>query len=148
MFRRFDSTSGALAQSSCTDASMRYSRFVFSSRRRHTRSDRDWSSDVCSSDLLTLFKPGLNRSAAIEKSIQTAQATIPGVFLARDLINELSSVTTARFLGTQAQRHCCGRGLSVEVWGKKKIEAMKLAGLLAGNRGSQEELRVIVIRYK
>src|SRR5206468_5577039 len=24
----------------------------FSSRRRHTRSDRDWSSDVCSSDLL------------------------------------------------------------------------------------------------
>src|SRR5206468_5784851 len=25
----------------------------FSSRRRHTRSDRDWSSDVCSSDLLT-----------------------------------------------------------------------------------------------
>src|SRR5206468_6859418 len=24
----------------------------FSSRRRHTRSDRDWSSDVCSSDLI------------------------------------------------------------------------------------------------
>src|SRR5207249_9354333 len=28
--------------------------FFFSSRRRHTRSKRDWSSDVCSSDL----KPG------------------------------------------------------------------------------------------
>src|SRR5206468_5019835 len=27
--------------------------FFFSSRRRHTRSDRDWSSDVCSSDLAT-----------------------------------------------------------------------------------------------
>src|SRR5206468_7976769 len=27
--------------------------FFFSSRRRHTRSDRDWSSDVCSSDLPT-----------------------------------------------------------------------------------------------
>src|SRR5690349_24422658 len=26
-------------------------RFFFSSRRRHTRSLRDWSSDVCSSDL-------------------------------------------------------------------------------------------------
>src|SRR5690606_40082462 len=25
--------------------------FVFSSRRRHTRFSRDWSSDVCSSDL-------------------------------------------------------------------------------------------------
>src|SRR6266542_61821 len=30
---------------------MRVSCFVFSSRRRHTRCYRDWSSDVCSSDL-------------------------------------------------------------------------------------------------
>src|SRR5690606_40957691 len=28
-------------------------RFFFSSRRRHTRFSRDWSSDVCSSDLPT-----------------------------------------------------------------------------------------------
>src|SRR5699024_8207711 len=29
--------------------------FFFSSRRRHTRSKRDWSSDVCSSDLCLVF---------------------------------------------------------------------------------------------
>src|SRR5699024_8780097 len=29
--------------------------FVFSSRRRHTRSKRDWSSDVCSSDLYSFI---------------------------------------------------------------------------------------------
>src|SRR5690606_40117132 len=29
--------------------------FFFSSRRRHTRFSRDWSSDVCSSDLGSLF---------------------------------------------------------------------------------------------
>src|SRR5699024_11874676 len=29
----------------------RYENVFFSSRRRHTRSKRDWSSDVCSSDL-------------------------------------------------------------------------------------------------
>src|SRR5699024_11240683 len=28
--------------------------FFFSSRRRHTRSKRDWSSDVCSSDLIAI----------------------------------------------------------------------------------------------
>src|SRR5690606_40973948 len=28
--------------------------FFFSSRRRHTRFSRDWSSDVCSSDLIPL----------------------------------------------------------------------------------------------
>src|SRR5476649_2537483 len=31
--------------------------FFFSSRRRHTRSLCDWSSDVCSSDLLDLRRP-------------------------------------------------------------------------------------------
>src|SRR5207245_7949129 len=30
--------------------------FCFSSRRRHTRCYRDWSSDVCSSDLLRRYK--------------------------------------------------------------------------------------------
>src|SRR5256886_9988612 len=30
---------------------LRYGCFFFSSRRRHTRFDCDWSSDVCSSDL-------------------------------------------------------------------------------------------------
>src|SRR5690606_9944728 len=32
--------------------------FFFSSRRRHTRFSRDWSSDVCSSDLFELLKNG------------------------------------------------------------------------------------------
>src|SRR2546429_7359440 len=34
---------------------MRESVFFFSSRRRHTRCSRDWSSDVCSSDLADGF---------------------------------------------------------------------------------------------
>src|SRR2546429_7089721 len=32
-----------------------FSFFFFSSRRRHTRCSRDWSSDVCSSDLVFIF---------------------------------------------------------------------------------------------
>src|SRR2546430_7937247 len=32
--------------------------FFFSSRRRHTRFDCDWSSDVCSSDLLEMVRSG------------------------------------------------------------------------------------------
>src|SRR2546422_7412010 len=31
--------------------------FFFSSRRRHTRCSRDWSSDVCSSDLVAVVTP-------------------------------------------------------------------------------------------
>src|SRR5206468_6748282 len=42
--------------------------FFFSSRRRHTRSDRDWSSDVCSSDL----RPA---TAAPRRAIRTPSRT-------------------------------------------------------------------------
>src|SRR5690606_5030407 len=35
---------------------MFYYIFFFSSRRRHTRFSRDWSSDVCSSDLRKIFR--------------------------------------------------------------------------------------------
>src|SRR2546429_2971726 len=37
--------------------------FFFSSRRRHTRCSRDWSSDVCSSDLLEIRVTHGSRSA-------------------------------------------------------------------------------------
>src|SRR5690606_12133041 len=38
--------------------------FFFSSRRRHTRFSRDWSSDVCSSDLTTQGKDQIRSLAA------------------------------------------------------------------------------------
>src|SRR5256884_4838119 len=34
--------------------------FFFSSRRRHTRCSRDWSSDVCSSDLFVIVDGAMN----------------------------------------------------------------------------------------
>src|SRR5699024_11769276 len=37
--------------SACSFLTRSFFVFFFSSRRRHTRSKRDWSSDVCSSDL-------------------------------------------------------------------------------------------------
>src|SRR5690554_1587083 len=39
--------------------------FFFSSRRRHTRCGRDWSSDVCSSDLFTLITNTLAKDKEI-----------------------------------------------------------------------------------
>src|SRR2546422_1165765 len=54
--------------------------FFFSSRRRHTRCSRDWSSDVCSSDLLEqLGDASLHRSAflAVQRRHE-AQKPDPG----------------------------------------------------------------------
>src|SRR5256712_5975547 len=57
--------------------------FFFSSRRRHTRSDRDWSSDVCSSDLLLAACAGAGQPAsapeASASSTAAASATVAPV---------------------------------------------------------------------
>src|SRR3989449_4021467 len=45
----------AVTSAERTRAVKQYFVFFFSSRRRHTRCSRDWSSDVCSSDLATLI---------------------------------------------------------------------------------------------
>src|SRR5207249_5875154 len=49
--------------------------FFFSSRRRHTRSKRDWSSDVCSSDLAGVR--GHRREPAVLGG-ERAGARVPG----------------------------------------------------------------------
>src|SRR5688500_20383538 len=43
--------------------------FFFSSRRRHTRLQGDWSSDVCSSDLISTFSIGANGVLALLGSV-------------------------------------------------------------------------------
>src|SRR5206468_5298769 len=65
--------------------------------RRHTRSDRDWSSDVCSSDLLqssdvTLYMIGQGRGVTTEglrKIMQRLSAPTGGRALFTDSIDEL-----------------------------------------------------------
>src|SRR5687768_18011403 len=50
--------------------------FFFSSRRRHTRCSRDWSSDVCSSDLDVLLAAGSIGLSTAELSETAAIAAL------------------------------------------------------------------------
>src|SRR3989454_2548644 len=52
--------------------------FFFSSRRRHTRLQGDWSSDVCSSDLICSCAPGGSRGGSIMAG-RLELGTQPGV---------------------------------------------------------------------
>src|SRR5690554_8015410 len=56
----------------------RVTSFFFSSRRRHTRCGRDWSSDVCSSDLLP---SDLKRFPELLKQVRDAGITCDVLFL-------------------------------------------------------------------
>src|SRR2546429_4795406 len=48
--------------------------FFFSSRRRHTRCSRDWSSDVCSSDLAADVRSGATLDKLMTMRAQIALA--------------------------------------------------------------------------
>src|SRR5256886_13681152 len=48
--------------------------FFFSSRRRHTRFDCDWSSDVCSSDLAAAI--GAGRERYVTRGVATTDMTV------------------------------------------------------------------------
>src|SRR2546430_6951019 len=51
--------------------------FFFSSRRRHTRFDCDWSSDVCSSDLLLPKGLAERRHSRIRAGHQATKGSFP-----------------------------------------------------------------------
>src|SRR4030042_2412793 len=65
--------------------------FFFSSRRRHTRCSRDWSSDVCSSDLVAPPNPLVvgffiyktYRLGVVNKNYVTVNCNLLDVLLAR-----------------------------------------------------------------
>src|SRR5207248_5360733 len=50
--------------------------FFFSSRRRHTRSYGDWSSDVCSSDLAAAQAQGLRMGFEAEGAVERQQRAV------------------------------------------------------------------------
>lgn len=76
-----------------------------------------------------------------------AQALAAAVVTVRDLANGPSNVVTATRLAERASEVCSELGVKCTVYGKREIERMKMGGLLAVNRGSNEEPRFVVMEY-
>src|SRR6266498_3156927 len=81
--------------------------FFFSSRRRHTRCGRDWSSDVCSSDLwASPDLPGeFDRQAVVSykwKATSAVMQSPPSAPQARDLTPQLRGAAAQRPLEPRA----------------------------------------------
>ncbi len=82
------------------------------------------------------------------KEIDELTILCDAVFEARTLVNEPVSFLTAVQLSKEAQRIGKKAGIKTEVYNKAKIESLKMGGLLAVNRGSQDPPTFIVMEYK
>ena len=75
-------------------------------------------------------------------------AVIEATCFARDLVNEPLSYLTAPQLSKEIQKAGKANGFSVEVFDKKKIEKLKMGGILAVNFGSIDPPRFNILTWK
>ncbi|MDA7803971.1 leucyl aminopeptidase family protein [Crocinitomix sp.] len=85
-----------------------------------------------------------NSKVAIAEVNKIVGATI----WARDLVNEPLSYLTATQLSIEIKEKCTPLGIKVEVFGKQKIESLKMGGLLAVNKGSIDPPTFTILEWK
>jgi leucyl aminopeptidase len=85
---------------------------------------------------------------AEDKCIENLQHLVDAVYKTRDLINEPASFLTAEKLASEIEKMGKDAGFKVEVFNKKKIESLKMGGLLAVNLGSIDPPTFSVLEYK
>jgi leucyl aminopeptidase len=96
----------------------------------------------------TLVKLLANENSLTKKELEELEIVTKANLIARDLINEPLSYLTAEQLSKEITKIGKEAGFKVEVFNKKKIESLKMGGLLAVNRGSQRPPTFNVLEYK
>lgn len=81
------------------------------------------------------------------RGIVEGSVTTSGTILARDLVNEPSSVVTPSYLGKIAKTSAKSSRIQVTVYGKKEMEKFGMHALLGIARGSNEEPKFIKLDY-
>ena len=105
------------------------------------------------------YKTGENRKEASLKTLELVDSElqdhhilnlenlVQAVYIARDLVNEPLSFLTASQLSAEFEEMSKEAGFSVEVFNKKKIESLKMGGLLAVNKGSVDPPTFSILTY-
>src|SRR5699024_12835868 len=116
--------------------------FFFSSRRRHTRSKRDWSSDVCSSDLFVSDEE-VDRVAAYMRTIAEPNYLFEQEQLLLDVEEEeedelLHEVIHFVVSQNQASTSLLQRRFSIGYNGAARlIDTLEMKGIVAEQHGSK-----------
>jgi len=90
----------------------------------------------------------INSKKLDKKALERLQIMVEATTMARTLVNEPQSYLTAPKLAEEIQKMGDTAGFHVEVLNKTKIEALKMGGLLAVNKGSQTPPTFTIMEYK
>jgi len=98
-------------------------------------------------------KNSLSTLSVLSKALTTTKLsevvnTSEAVVIARDLVNEPLSYLTAPQIAKEMVKLSKKAGFSIEVFNKKKIESLKMGGLLAVNRGSVDPPTFSIMEWK
>lgn len=96
----------------------------------------------------TLKKIILNEKTLTKNAAQKITVICESNIIARDLVNEPLSFLTATQLSKEVEKIAKAGGVKCTILDKKKIAALKMGGLLAVNRGSQDPPTFTVLEYK
>jgi len=83
-----------------------------------------------------------------QKELKELSLILKAVYSSRDLVNEPLSFLTASQLGKEIKRLSKVFGFKAEVFGKTKIESLKMGGILAVNRGSEDPPSFSILEWK
>jgi leucyl aminopeptidase len=90
----------------------------------------------------------INSKKLDKKDLERLAIIVEATSLARTLVNEPQSYLNAPKLAEEIQKMGDTAGFQVEVLNKTKIEALKMGGLLAVNKGSQTPPTFTIMEYK
>ena len=97
---------------------------------------------------ISLLIPANADRAAAQRVLEEARVIGESQNFTRELVNEPGNRMTPTVLGNRAQEMCEKVGLKCEVMGPDKIKELKMGAFWSVAQGSDEEPRLIVVRYE
>jgi leucyl aminopeptidase len=108
------------------------------------RSDRK---DLSMKDV-TVVAPSASDHVKLQQALAQARIIGESQNFTRELVNEPSNRLTPTMLGDRAKKMCESVGLKCETYGPDKIKELKMGAFWSVAQGSDEEPRLIVMRYE
>lgn len=97
---------------------------------------------------ITVVAPTGSDQARLQRALEQARIIGESQNFTRELVNEPSNRLTPTILADRARKMCESVGLKCELMGPDKIKEMKMGAFWSVAQGSDEEPRLIVMKYE